>query len=969
MMKFPYILLSAFCGLLIPLCASAQKNKTPKVSWSDSIFQTLTQEEKIAQLFMVAAFSAKDVENIKEIEVLVRQCRVGGLIFFKGYPYREAQLTNYYQSISKTPLMIGMDAEWGLAMRLDSVPSFPRQMALGAMENDSLVYQMGAEIARECKRLGIHINFAPVIDINSNPNNPVINDRSFGENKFMVTRKGLAYMQGMQDNGVLACAKHFPGHGDTETDSHFDLPVITASRERLDTLELFPFKALFTRGVKSVMLAHLYLPAIDTTSNTASSLSPAMVTGLLENEMHYDGLKFTDALNMRGVTKFFAPGEVDLRALMAGNDILLFPENVPAAIEKIKVALDSGRITQEFLDARVKKILAAKQWAGLDKYQPVKTDNITQEIYSPNAQRIIRQILQQSLFVIKNQDNLFPVKPEKHAKIASLAIGYPNKVLFQQTLSNYAAMDYYFIDREASAQSFDSVYKLVKDYDLLIASLHNTHRSVSKGYGLRGPEVDFINMLNSKQKTAFVFFANPYALQQFPQIKNLLIAYDDQLAQNELAAQLTFGANPSIAKLPVTVNAEYPYGSGLSLAPSGRLRYVTPLEIGIRPEKLRTVDTLIVKAIRDKAMPGCQVLAAKDGAVFYNKSFGTVSYADTTPVSNQHIYDLASITKVAATTLAVMKLYEEGKIHLDAKLSSYLKKTRRSNKGNLILRDILTHRAGLTDWIPFYKSTIYLDGTLDSLIYRRQEEKDFPFKVADSLYIHKHYPDEIWKKLLMSELKPKGEYRYSDLGFIIMKRVVEEVSGMPLDEYLNKTFYQPLGMHTATYNPLEHYERKMIIPTEYDSVFRKQLVHGYVHDPAAAMMGGVSGHAGLFSRANDLAILLQMLMNKGTYAGVQYFKAETVTLFTSTQFPGNRRGLGFDKPEPDQSKGSGTGKQASFLTFGHTGFTGTCFWADPQSGLIYVFLSNRVNPTAANNKLMQQNIRTDIHDAFYNAIK
>jgi beta-N-acetylhexosaminidase len=966
MMKIPFFLPALFF-LLLPFDSLAQK--PGKVSWSDSVFQTLSQEEKIAQLFMVAAFSAKDQENIKEIEVLVRQCRVGGLIFFKGNPHREAQLTNYYQSISKTPLLIGMDAEWGLAMRLDSVPSFPRQMPLGAMENDSLIYLMGAEIARECKRLGIHINFAPVIDVNSNPNNPVINDRSFGENKQLVTRKGLAYMQGMQDNGVMACAKHFPGHGDTETDSHFDLPVINASRERLDTLELFPFRELFAKGVKSVMLAHLYLPAIDTTSNTASSLSKAMVTDLLENEMHYDGLKFTDALNMRGVTKFFAPGEVDLRALMAGNDILLFPENVPAAIEKIKVAVDSGRITQEFLDNKVKKILAAKEWAGLNRYQPVKVENAASDIYSPEAQRIINQILQQSIFVIKNEDGLFPVKPEKHQKIASVAIGYPNPVLFQQTLSNYAQIDYFFIDREASAAGFDSLYKQVKDYDLLIASLHNTHRSVSKGYGLRKAEVDFINMLNEKKKTAFVFFANPYALQQFPGIKNLMIAYDDQVAQNEQAAQMVFGANASRAKLPVTVSAEYAYGSGLFIVPSGRLRYVTPLEIGIKPEKLRNVDTLINKAIRDKAMPGCQVLAAKDGSVFYSRSFGTVSYLDTTPVSNRHIYDLASITKVAATTLAVMKLQEEGKINLDAKLSSYLKKTRRTNKGGLIIRDILTHRAGLTDWIPFYKSTIYLDGTLDTLVYRRNEEKDFTLKVADSLYIHKHYPDEIWKRLLQSELKQKGEYRYSDLGFIIMKRVVEEVSGMKLDEYLDKNFYRPLGMHTATFNPMEKYDKKLLIPTENDTQFRKQLVHGYVHDPAAAMMGGISGHAGLFSRANDLAILLQMLMNKGTYGGVQYLKPETVTLFTSTQFPGNRRGLGFDKPETDPNKGSGAGRNASFLAFGHTGFTGTCFWADPQSGLIYIFLSNRVNPSAENNKLIKQNIRTEIHDAFYKALK
>ncbi len=450
--------------------------------WADSVFKTLSPDERIAQLFMVAAYSNKDKTHYKEIKLLVEDYKIGGLIFFQGGPIRQANLANAYQSFSKVPLLMSMDAEWGLAMRLDSTTKFPRQMTLGAIQNDSLIYQMGAEIARQCKRLGMQINFAPVIDINNNPLNPVIGNRSFSENKYNVTRKALMYMKGMQHNHVLACGKHFPGHGDTDSDSHKTLPTVKASKERLDTLELYPFRELISQGLGSMMVAHLSIPSLDTTKNQASTLTKKIVTGLLKDTLGFKGLIFTDALNMKGVSKFYKPGEVDVKALIAGNDVLLFAEDVPTAIKQIKIAIDNGEISQEEIDKRCMKILLVKQWSGLNNYSKIKIKNLYNDLNTVNSVLINRKLTEASLTLLQNKDNLIPIQNLDTLRIASLSLGYKELNSFQKTLSNFAPVTHFGIDKEAKKAVFDSVLIALKDFNLVIVHINNTNNKPDKDF-------------------------------------------------------------------------------------------------------------------------------------------------------------------------------------------------------------------------------------------------------------------------------------------------------------------------------------------------------------------------------------------------------------------------------------------------------------------------------------------------------
>jgi len=424
--------------------------KTKQQLWVDSVFDSMSEEERLGQLFMVAAYSNRDEKHSEELEKLIREYNIGGLIFFQGGPVRQAILTNRYQAKAKVPLLIAIDGEWGLKMRLDSTMAFPKQMTLGAVQDDAYIYAMGKEVARQCKRLGIHVNFAPVIDVNSNPANPVIGVRSFGEDKFKVAEKGIAYMKGMQDNGVIACAKHFPGHGDTETDSHLTLPVITHTKERLNDVELYPFRELIKDSVFSIMVAHMHVPAYDSTTNMATTLSKSVVTDLLKNELQFKGLIFTDALNMKGVSSFFKPGEVDVLALLAGNDVLLYAEDVPTAIRKIHKAIKENKITWAEVDERVKKILTAKFWAGLDSLKPIELHNLYEDLNSSEAKALRQDIYEKALTIVRNDDNLIPIRILDTTTFASITIGVPSQGSnFQHTLDLYAPFTHFTLHKNA----------------------------------------------------------------------------------------------------------------------------------------------------------------------------------------------------------------------------------------------------------------------------------------------------------------------------------------------------------------------------------------------------------------------------------------------------------------------------------------------------------------------------------------
>ncbi|MDN5200419.1 glycoside hydrolase family 3 N-terminal domain-containing protein [Fulvivirgaceae bacterium BMA10] len=941
--------------------------------WVDSVYNQLTQKQRIAQLFMAAAYSNRGADHEKEILKLIKDYHIGGLIFFQGGPVRQAGLTNKYQKAAKVPLLIAIDAEWGLGMRLDSTVNFPYQMTLGAIQNDSLIYEMGWQLAENFKRMGMHMNFAPVVDVNNNPSNPVINYRSFGENRFNVASKGLAYVRGMQDNGVLATAKHFPGHGDTGTDSHYDLPVIKHSKGRLDSLELFPFKSLIDGGVSSVMIAHMNVLSLDSTKNLPSTLSRPIVTDLLKKDLGFKGLVVTDAMNMKGVTKHFKVGEADVRAIEAGNDLLEFTENIPKAIIAIEESIKNGRITREDIEKRCKKLLRAKYRAGLNQLGSIDLTNLVEDLNSPSVRLINRRLTRASLTVLKNENKIIPVKNLDKIKVASISIGKSKRTDFQKTLSQYMEMDHYQLGLKSSAGSIQQIQKKLASYDLVIAGVHQVRKRPSNNNAYGPSLIKFINELAKSEKTIISVFRNAYTLDKYKDIskaKGLVLTYQESRDAQELAAQLIFGGTGASGKLPVSINDDFKLGDGLNVKGSIRLGYTLPEEMGMDSETLNLrIDSLVEKAIELKATPGAQVLIAKNGQVVFHKCYGFHSYTDTIPVRKKDLYDMASITKVTTSLPILMKLIDEEKFNLDDPLRKYWPSFKGTNKGDLIFRDILAHQAQLKPWIPYWESTIKKNGGFKPKTLKKDSSANYPIKVADGLFLHKHYKKKIYKAIKKSPLEAQKKYKYSGLVFYLLPEIISNITNEDFESYLYGNFYKPLGASTLVYNPYKYFPVEQVVPTESDFPFRKVAIHGRVHDEGAAMMGGISSNAGLFGNANDMAKLFQMYLNMGEYGGKRYVSEGTFKEFTSYQFPenDNRRGLGFDKPSLEYVPNGNAAKDASAESFGHTGFTGTRAWADPKHGLVYIFLSNRVHPTRANTRLYQLNTRTDIEQVIYDS--
>ncbi len=946
--------------------------------WVDSMFSIMNEDETLGQLFMVAAYSNRDNTHVEGIEELITKYNIGGVIFFQGGPVRQALLTNRYQAKAKVPLYVAMDAEWGLSMRLDSTVGYPKQMTLGAIKDNQYIYKMGKEIARQCRRLGVHINFAPVIDINSNPNNPVIGMRSFGENKYKVADKGLAYTLGMQDLKVMANAKHFPGHGDTESDSHLSLPIINYDEKRLNDIELYPFKKLFEGGVKSVMVAHIHVPVYDNTKNMATTLSLNAVTNKLKGELGFKGLVFTDALNMKGVSSYYKPGEVELKALLAGNDVLLFAEDVPLSIQKIKKAITDGEITKDEVYGRVRKILEAKYWSELHLQKPVVLENLYEDLTDSWAKSVRWELYSKAITLVQNKNKLLPVQQVDNKKMASLVIGDKPSSKFQSMLSNYAKVDHYNVaDKSFANTDMASLIKTLNSYDVVYMAIANTNIFNSKNFGISDKTKEFINALpvELKNKTILTVFGNPYSLKLFTSMPQLICGYEDTDATQSIVPQMIFGALPMSGTIPITATPELKEGAGLEINTTlKRLTYSYPELVNMDNKTLCRIDTLMERAIKEGMMPGGQVFIVKNGNVVYNKSFGYLDYSRTTPVTNSTVYDLASVTKVAATTQAAMFLEERGLIDIHAKVEDYLPELKGTNKGDLIINDVMSHQAGLIPFIPHWRRTVDSTGFM-KVYYDTVKSEAYPNAVAKNLYSMKAMEDSVWKWSVESPLLPKPKkakhnwhyhYTYSDIGFYIMRKIVERITNQPIDEFMSQNFYEPLGLGPFYYKPLEKQSIDNIAPTENDVYYRKQLIQGYVHDQGAAMIGGVSGHAGLFGTATGLGTLMQMNLQGGEYGGSRYLMPETITKFSTPHNKGNRRGLGWDKP--DKGHQGPTSYLASSKTYGHTGFTGTAVWVDPTQEIVYVFISNRVNPDAANNRLNKNNIRPFIQTLIYKSV-
>ncbi len=946
--------------------------------WVDSVMKALSPEQRIAQLMWVSAYSNEGVEYDNKLCNLIKKTGIGGVVFFQGSAEKEAEMTDYFRKISTLPPIVAIDAEWGIGMRLSGVTKFPYQLTLGAITDDSLIYRMGVAVAHQLKRAGIDVNLAPVADVNNNPDNPVINFRSFGEIPANVSHKTIMYMNAMQNNGIFAVAKHFPGHGDTNTDSHLDLPTINKSLSHLDSVELVPFRSLINNGISGVMPGHLSVPALDTVKGIPSTFSYPILTGLLRDKLLFRGLAISDAMNMGGITKYANPGEVELKSLKAGMDVLEYVSDPELAIKSIAEGIRKGTISQTLIDEKCRKVLAAKYWAGLSKPEKVDPAMITGDLTPVSSSVLITELYASALTIINNENNLIPVRHLDSIKIATLSINRTDLSLYQQRLSAYTHTDDFVIDSISSWKTSEILKKL-SGYDLIIAGIYGTDQRPNKGFGIPEGLNDLIAALNSKAKCIFTYFGNPYAIDKLASVQKssgLIIAFQENNYTEDLSAQLIFGAIGAKGKLPVTINKNYPSGMGYVTEGGLRVGYGLPESVGVNSFILnRKVDSIANLGLSAGAYPGCEIMIAKKGTVIFSKTYGYQTYDDRTAVSKDDLYDLASVSKITGPLPALMILNSEGKFSPDKTLGYYLPGFRRSNKSDIIIRDMLAHQAGLRDWIPFWKETVKKNGKFKSGIFSHEYSEKYPVKVARDLYINKNYRKEIFREIRKSKVSKEKKYVYSDLTFILMPEVINNITGQKWYDFVTSRVYHKIGAYDIGFNPYLRYPLDRIVPTEYDSLFRKQLLHGTVHDEGAAMLGGISGHAGLFATADDLMKLMEMYRRMCNYGGEQLISRDIMKEYTRCQFPENknRRGLGFDKPLVNNSElkqeDTYPTHSAPPSSFGHSGYTGTFVWMDPDNELTYIFFCNRVYPTRNNNLVTDMNLRTEILQAIYDSLK
>ncbi len=969
-----FILILLFAKVLNTSASEPPFIKYKNDKWVNQQLEQLTLEEKIAQLMMVTVYPYQNEASKALVLKNIEAYKPGGILVMQGAPVKTASWINQFQEASKTPLLVAIDGEWGPAMRIDSCIVYPYAQTLGAIQDTNIIYQMGRDFAYQLKMLGIHMNFAPVADINTNPTNPVINFRSFGEDKYNVAEKTWMITKGMQDAGIIPIAKHFPGHGDTKTDSHQTLPLVPHPKKRIDNIESYPFRHLSDKGITGIMSGHLNVPSLDD-SGKASSLSKKIVTDYLKTEIGFKGFVVTDAITMKGVNA--APGKAVLEAIMAGNDMVEFVPDLEKAIASVKAAIAEKQISEAVINEKCRTILALKRWVNLNEYKPAELQDLTKRLNSPYLEVTNRKLIKASLTVLSN-NNILPVQNLEKTKIASIMIGSETGTSFENTLANYSQIDHFYLPKDASIEDWFTLRKTLSNYNLVIAGVNGISSYSSKKYGTSEIQRRAVSELVRENNSVVVFFGNAYALKYFENIQHsegLILAHQNTPLTQELAAQLVFGAFSGKGKLPVTVDNRFKLNDGLMVKKNDCFAYTIPEEAGVNSEKLTTqIDSIAQLGLTEKAYPGCQVLVARDGNVIFHKCYGFQSYDSIQKVNTQNIYDWASVTKVTGPLPAIMKLVDEKKINIDAKFSDYWSDFKGSNKENLLFREVLAHQARLAPWIPYWTLTITEDGTLDNRVFKNHPTPKFNVRVSENLFMNEDFRKVMFDTIRTSELEKQKKYLYSGLSHYLYPDIIENLTGVPYEKYVKETFYEPLGAYTITYNAYQHFPLNRIIPTEHDDFFRKEKLRGFVHDEGAAMMGGVSGNAGLFGTTNDLAKLFQMYLQKGWYGGRRYISEATVNEFTKIQYPknDNRRGIGFDKPLIDNHKNklkdAYPAVSSSASSFGHSGYTGTFAWADPKNGLLFIFMSNRVNPTRENSKLYDLNIRTAMHQAIYDSI-
>lgn len=956
--------------------------------WADSVYASLTERQRVAQLMCCKVVPTQGANSRAAITRLVKTEGVGSLLFTEGTVEQFVSLADLAQAEARVPVLMTVDGEWGVSMRVGDTPRFPKNIAIGAIRNKRLIYDYGQEVARECRLLGIQADFAPDADVNSNPANPVIGSRSFGEDPQLVAEASVAYSLGMEDAGVQAVAKHFPGHGDTGTDSHKALTRVDHSRQRLDDIDLVPFKSFVDAGCSGIMTGHIIVPALDP-SETPASLSKIMTTDLLRKDMGFEGLIYTDALGMKGAVDPAGRNNC-IAALLAGADVLLCPENPHTAINTLAAAVADGRVPATVLEDRCKRVLRYKYYLGLDNYKPLGTDYaaIARELNSPEALALMKKLASAAITVVRNENNILPLGrlAERTFSVVSIGAGRNNE--FAATCARYARTEDYYTNGEAFTAA--SLAKIEKG-DVIIAAVFSDNAAARQ---------TLERLVAGPKPVVGVFMISPFKIRKFgaamSRLAATVLAYDDIPVARESAAEAVFGGIAVDGRLPVNIAGVAKVGAGIDL-PKTRLGYTSPVAEGLSPAMADSIDAIVREGLKTKAFPGCQVLVARHGNIVYDKCFGKITgTADAKAVGPLTVYDLASVSKATGTLPGIMKAYDQGLLSLDDRLGDIIPEITDSAKREITVRELLYHETGMPAALNMFDlmfdTTTYTGRLISNrpdrnhsikiqrnaygnnrarmrtdIISRTKSEK-YPVEASKGIYTGRAAYDTVMSRIYNIPLRKNKNYNYSCLNFALLMDVEQRRTGRPHQEYVEENIFGPLGAYRTGYRPAERFDKSEIAPTEYDSFMRRQKVHGYVHDEMANFSGGVQGNAGLFANAGDIAKICQMWLNGGKYGDAQVLSPATVELFTTAKSPTCRRGLGFDKPDTVNPEYSPTCDEASPEVFGHLGFTGTVFWVDPKEDLIFIFLTNRVDPTRDNAAFNKLGIRPQLFRYVYQSL-
>ncbi len=932
------LLFLLFISIALLQCAGSKSVAPPK-NWVEKTLSEMTLEEKIGQM-MAPAFSFRLYNQAdptyQRMEELVKTYHIGGAMFYRADPYAVARNIDKLQSMAKIPLLMMADIEWGITMRINEGTDFLQNMAVGATGSEEYAYQMGRITAEEARTFGVHVGYAPVMDVNNNPDNIIINTRSYGEDPATVARLGSAFIRGMQDGGVFATAKHFPGHGDTDVDSHLGLPIINASVERIRTTELPPFQAAIDAGVRCIMVSHITFSAFPQMQGRPASIDPYFVTEVLRNEMGFQGLIVTDAMDMRGITNHYWGGDAAVRAINAGVDMVLIPPMFESTYRFVVEAAKSGRIPLKRIDESVRRILQAKFEQRLYRRPQIDLQKIEQIVAKPAHLQKADEIAEAAMTLLRDDSTVLPLAAEKLNNALVLTITDRKNATYDVALNREIArrvpnIRTGLIDPRTTIAEVQELLQQADSVDAVIAGIFVTWGSYKGSVSLPDSVVMLVKeLLHTQTPLAVVSFGSPYEIRKIPETPSYLCAYGTGSVAVRAAVKALFGEIPVRGKLPVSIPGIAKIGDGIEKP----ARTMT-LQKADSDTLFAAAFRVLEKAMADSIFPGAQVAIVHDGKLLVNRGFGRQTYDPSSPlIDTQSIYDLASVTKVIATTISAMRMWEKNQLELDIPISSYLPKFSGGLKDRVTMRHLLTHSGGLHWWAPLWEKA-----------KNKQEALDYIYS-------------------LPLDYAPGDSMIYSDLGLILAGEVLRVISGKEMDELAADLVFKPLSLQNTMYNPPKSLLPR-IVPTEIGGSMNRGLIHGEVHDENTFFLNGVSSHAGLFSTAEDLAVVAQMLLNGGIYAHKRLLTPGTITYWTRRQNlpPGSSRALGWDTPTPGKST---AGDYFGPHSFGHTGFTGTSIWIEPERNVAVILLTNRVHPTRERGGIYQ--VRREFHNAVMKAL-